>query len=318
MNTPLRFDEQVAVVTGAGSGIGEAIALQLASRGARVVVNDIGSDPDATGKSVRRADRVVDAIIRAGGTALPDHHAIGSHGAARAIVAATLERFGRIDILVNSAGISLTGKITSHDDAALDRVIEVDLLGAYAMVRAVWPVMERQRHGRILSMSSNAALGIGLNAPYGIAKAGLLGLTLDAAQEGRALGILVNALMPLAYTRMAEGIPDAEFLAWLKSNLKVEHVAEAALYFLHPSSPVTGRIFSTGGGYISSIGFVKGSGLVRRDLKAEDVRDNIDTILQFEPVKVMTEQSEEMKDYFSVFPWTGSAPMEHLPLDEQD
>ncbi len=310
----LRFDQRVAIVTGAGSGIGREVALCLACRGAKVVVNDIGDALDAFGAPVKCAQLVVDEIVRGGGTAIPNLQAIGSHDAAREVVAAAVQAFGRIDILVNSAGISLTGGITDHSDAALDRVIDVDLHGAYSMIRAAWPVMERQRHGRILSMSSNAALGIGMNAPYAIAKSGLLGLTLDSAREGAESGILVNAFMPLAYTKMAEGIPDSEFLSWLRENFPASRIAEAAAYFLHPECQVSGRIFSTGGGYIASIAFLKGHGYFDRDLKAEGVRDRIVQILSVEQGKVLLEQSDEMKDYFRMFPWTGRAGMESLKL----
>ncbi len=312
----MRFDDQVAIVTGAGSGIGREVALCLARRGATVVVNDIGDAPDASGQSARSAQRVVDEIELGGGRAIADFHAIGTHDSARQIVAAAIEAFRRIDIVVNSAGISLTGGITAHSDAALDHVIDVDLHGAYAMIRAAWPTMERQRHGRILSMSSNAAFGIGMNAPYAIAKAGLLGLTLDSAREGAASGIFVNAFMPLAYTRMAEGIPDAEFLTWLRENFPASRIAEAAAYFLHADCQVNGRIFSTGGGYISSVAFLKGRGFVDRDLKAEGVRDSIAQILSVEHGTELFEQSDEMKDYFRVFPWTGRAGMESLKLKD--
>jgi NAD(P)-dependent dehydrogenase (short-subunit alcohol dehydrogenase family) len=310
----LTFEGRVAIVTGAGSGIGRAVALCLARRGARLLVNDIGEDLDPSGRTAKRAQRVADEIALAGGVAVASQVPIGTHDAARAIVADAVRSFGRIDMLVNSAGVSLTGSITDHADEALNQVIEVDLLGAYAMVRAVWPVMERQRSGSILSMSSNAALGIGMNAPYAIAKAGLLGLTLDAAQEGAACGIRVNAFMPLAYTRMAEGIPDAQFLDWLRTNFPPTIVAEAAACFLHPQCDTSGRIFSIGGGYIASIAFLKGQGFVAAGLTAEAVRDNLAQIVGLQDGTPLVVQSDEMKDYFKAFPWTGRAGMDHLDL----
>ena len=280
----------------------------------RILANDIGDAHDVAGTPVKTAQLITDEIVSSGGMAVANLQPVGSHEAAREIAGAALRAYGRIDILVNSAGVALTGKITAHADEALDGVIDVDLHGAYAMIRAVWPVMERQRHGRILSMSSNAAMGIGLNVPYAIAKAGLLGLTLDAAREGEESGILVNALMPLAYTKMAEGIPDVEFLSWLRENFPASAVAETAAYFLHSDCPVNGRIFSTGGGYVSTIAFVKGPGFFDRNVQAESVRDNIEQILGIDNGKVLLKQGDEMQDYFGKFPWTGRAGMDSLKL----
>jgi NAD(P)-dependent dehydrogenase (short-subunit alcohol dehydrogenase family) len=277
----IRFDGQVAVVTGAGGGIGRAIALELAARGAQLLVNDYGgdtlghADESANGRSTT-ADAVAQEIVAAGGRAISNGIAVGTAQAARAIIDATLNAFGRIDILVNNAGVALPGPITKFSDAEVENLFRINLLGPHALLRAAWPHMVAQGYGRILNITSNAALGIGNNAPYGASKAGLIGLTLDAALEGKADNIRVNAFMPTAFTRLIEQIPDPTFVAWMRDNFSATAIAQTAAYFLSSQCGITGHVYTSGGGRVSRLAFAEGTGFVDKHITAETLRDNID------------------------------------------
>ena len=297
----INFDGQAAIVTGAGSGIGRAIAMELAQRGARVLVNDYGGDTYGKGGSSQRAEAVTAEIRSAGGVAAANSIAVGTADSARAIAAAALSAFGRIDILVNNAGITLPGPIAESSDDSVDNHFSVNLLGPYALVRAVWPHMRHQGYGRILNTTSNAALGIGYNAPYGTTKAGLIGLTLDAALEGKSLGIFVNGFMPVAGTRMIDQIPDSRFVDWMRSNFPPASVAAAMVYFLSKESAITGHILSTGGGRLARLAFTEGRGIVDRQISAERLRPRIDEALSLAGATALLSQADEMACYFAEF-----------------
>jgi NAD(P)-dependent dehydrogenase (short-subunit alcohol dehydrogenase family) len=178
MSGIIDFNGRVAIVTGAASGIGRAIALGLAARGARVLANDLSA-----------ADEVTLAIRTAGGEATADTTPVGGFDAARGIAAHALAPYGRIDMLVNSAGTSAPGAFTEIDEHAMLRVLQVNLIGALALSQAVWPSMQAAAYGRILNIASNAALGMGRSAAYAASKGGLISLTKDNAREGAAFGI---------------------------------------------------------------------------------------------------------------------------------
>jgi NAD(P)-dependent dehydrogenase (short-subunit alcohol dehydrogenase family) len=306
----IRFDGQVAIVTGAGGGIGRAIALELAARGAQVLVNDYGGDTvgrasQSAPGGASMADAVAQEIVAAGGRAIGNAIPVGTAEAARAIVDATLKAFSRIDMLVNNAGVALPGPITKFSDAEVENLFRINLLGPHALLRAVWPHMVAQGYGRILNITSNAALGIGNNAPYGASKAGLIGLTLDAALEGKANGILVNACMPTALTRLIEQIPDPAFVAWMRDNFPAAAVAQTAAYFLSRQCGITGQVHTSGGGRVSRLAFAEGTGFVDRHITAETLRDNIDAALSLQNVDIREYQQELAAAYLQEFPWTG-------------
>ena len=310
----IRFDGQVAVITGAARGIGRAIAEELSRRGAAILVNDLGSDPRGTGASGAPAEEAAAAIRAAGGSAQADTTPVGTANDARAIVQHALDCFGRIDILVNNAGIAMPGSFTEATDDELERGLRTNLLGPYALMRAAWEPMRQQRCGRVLNVSSNAALGIGRNAMYATSKAGLLGLTLDAAAEGQADGILVNAMMPAAHTRLIDGIPDPGFVAWFRRNLPAAKVAASIVYFLSRESQVTGRIFSTGGGRLARVVFAENPGVLDATA-AEAVRSLQTAVLDVARVRPVESSADELGLYTAAFPYDAHGGVPALDPD---
>jgi NAD(P)-dependent dehydrogenase (short-subunit alcohol dehydrogenase family) len=304
MTHTIRFDGQVAIVTGAAGGLGRSIARELARRGAAVLVNDYGGDVQGHGAQPARAEEAAAAIRAEGGRAVGDGTAVGTPAAARTIVAHALEAFGRIDVLVNNAGIAQPLPIDETSDEQLELELRTNLLGPYALMRAAWPVMRKQGYGRILNVSSNASLGIGNNTSYATAKAGLIGLTLDAASEGKPLGIFVNAIMPVAHTRMIEGIPDPHFVAWFRKYMAPEKIAAPLAWFLSRESQVTGRILSVGGGRVARVVFAENAGIIGVS-DAETAKARLDEALDVTKIRALESSFEELSLYSKEFPFEG-------------
>jgi NAD(P)-dependent dehydrogenase (short-subunit alcohol dehydrogenase family) len=294
---PIRFDGEVAIVTGAGGGMGRAYAIELARRGAKVLVNDYGGDMFGQGASAGPAETVAAEIRAAGGVAIANGDAVGSADAARAIVAAALDAYGRIDILINNAGVSAPGPIDGSTDDKVEAVLATNLLGPIHLTRAVWPAMTAQGHGRILNISSNACLGKGRSAPYAASKAGLLGLTMDTAFEGAGLGIKANALMPTAYSRMIDAVPDKAFVAWMREHMPAERVVAAAIYLVSRRSTVTGRIFSVGGGRLARLAFMASPGLFDAALTAEAVENGIEAAMAMDGAVLVESHADDVALY---------------------
>ena len=238
----IRFDGQVAIVTGAGGGLGRQHALALAARGAKVVVNDFGRA--AEGQTMTAAEAVVREIEAAGGTAVVNAASVTDEAGVAAMVAETMARWGRIDILVNNAGILRDKTFAKMDLADFRLVLDVHLMGAVNCTHAVWPVMRAQKYGRIVMTTSSTGLyGNFGQANYGAAKLAQVGLMQTLAIEGAKHNIHVNALAPTAATRMTEGLMPEEVLA----ALKPEAVVPAMLVLAHESAP-TRTILCAGAG----------------------------------------------------------------------
>ncbi len=243
---PIRFDGRVAIVTGAGGGLGREYARQLASRGAKVVVNDLGGARDGSGGSLSAAQTVVDEILAAGGEAMANGANVTDAAAVDAMVAEVTAKWGRVDILINNAGILRDKSFSkmSLDDFRL--LVEVHLIGSAVCTKAVWDAMKAQTYGRILMTSSSSGLyGNFGQANYGAAKAGLMGLTKTLHLEGAKFNVRVNTLAPLAATRMTEDLMPPELLA----KLGPETVAPAALYLVSENAPSNVILNAGGGGF---------------------------------------------------------------------
>lgn len=206
-HTTMSVENRVAIVTGGGQGLGRLYALSLASRGAKVVVNDYGGGLDGKAGQSTRAQDVVDEIVAAGGTAVADHHDVSDRKGAKEIVETAVKAFGTVHILINNAGI--TGKICPHDDVDADafmRVIEISTLGTTLVTSAAYRVMSKQRFGRIVNVSSNAIYGFGAggDCAYGASKGATFAITRELGRWSERDGIKINAIMPSAATRMTE------------------------------------------------------------------------------------------------------------------
>jgi NAD(P)-dependent dehydrogenase (short-subunit alcohol dehydrogenase family) len=250
-----RFDGRVAIVTGAGSnpGLGRSYALLLASRGAKVVVNDLGVGPDGRGQIGPGAEAVVDEIRSAGGEAVADFHSVAERDSARAIVATALDTWGRIDIVINNAGIAPFAtfeEITDHD---IERVIGVHLMGHIWMCRAAWPHMSAQNYGRLVNVSSGVALmGMPTQSIYSAAKLGIIGLTRSLAAEGAKQGIRANAIAPFADTVALRTMLAPEFSERNQAaGLTPDVVAPVAVWLAHEKCTISGKVIDAAGGSVS-------------------------------------------------------------------
>jgi len=256
----INFEGRVAVVTGAGAGVGRAHALLLASRGAKVVVNDLGGDrAGREGGSGRAADAVVEEIRKAGGVAAASYDSVADGDGAAAIVGRALEHFGKIDILVNNAGILRDvsfAKLTPQDWEA---VRQVHLDGTLNVTRAAWPHLREAQYGRVINTTSASGLyGNFGQANYSAAKLGIVGLTRTLAVEGASKNITVNVIAPAAASRLTEDILTPE----LMDQLRPEYVAPVVAYLASEGCTDTGLIFAVGGGYVSRVAIVEAEGVV--------------------------------------------------------
>ena len=238
----IRFDGQVAIVTGAGGGLGRQHALALAARGAKVVVNDFGRA--AEGQALTAAEAVVREIEAAGGTALARGASVTDEAGVAAMVADTMQRWGRIDILVNNAGILRDKSFAKMDLADFRLLLDVHLMGAVICTHAVWPIMRAQKYGRVVMTTSSSGLyGNFGQSNYGAAKMALVGLMQTLSLEGAKDGIRVNCLAPTAATRMTEGLLPAAVL----ERLTPESVTPGLLHLVSQDAP-TRAILCAGAG----------------------------------------------------------------------
>lgn len=254
------LQQKVAIVTGAGHGIGRATALLLAKEGARVVVNDVGGARDGTGSDQSAADHVVSEIRAAGGEAIASHDSVASREGARAIVQTALAAFGGLDVLINNAGIVRDKTLLKMDQTMWDSVIAVHLSGTFFCLQAAAEVMkDRNTRGSIINTTSvSGLLGNFGQANYSAAKAGIYGLTRTASIELQRYGIRVNAVAPIAKTRMTEDLPMFEKI---ESTLTPEHVAPAHLYLASElSQDVSGVVLAVAGARISVYKVVESAG----------------------------------------------------------
>ncbi|MEU7696371.1 MULTISPECIES: SDR family oxidoreductase [Microbispora] len=276
----LRFDGRVAIVTGAGHGLGRSHALLLGSRGAKVVVNDLGGALDGTGASSGPAAEVAELIVKNGGEAVASTDNVATPEGAEAIVRTALDAFGRVDILVNNAGILRDrsfGKMTVEE---FDAVIAVHVRGSFLVSRAAFPHMKEQAYGRIVNTSSPAGLfGNFGQANYSTAKMGLVGLTKTLGIEGARANIRANAIAPVAWTRMTETLLPAEF----ESKFTPERVSPLVAYLAHESCVTTGEVFSVGAGRIARVFVAEGPGWRTDDLTVEAIRDNWEAVMAEQP-----------------------------------
>lgn len=314
MTSELRFDNQVAVITGAGGGLGKQYALLLASRGARIVVNDLGGSVTGDGTDGEAANAAAAEIRDLGGEAVADSHSVTSPEGGQAIVDTALNAWGRVDIVINNAGIVGDAPFEDMTAERLEPLLDVHLKGAFYVTRPAWKVMRERGYGRILNTCSAAGiLGAAGMSNYGSAKTGLIGLTRVLAAEGADHNIKVNAVVPIAYTRMlahsldGAAPPDDPAVQAVLDDLVSQYlqkldpalVAPVAAFLTHRDCPVSGEIYTVGAGHVSRFFIGRTKGFYRPGLSIEDVRDHLAEIRDEAGYTVPGGTADEMSELFA-------------------
>ncbi len=289
----ITFDQKVAIVTGAGGGLGRSYALEFARRGARVVVNDLGGAIDGTGGSNRPADLVVREITDRGGEAVANYDSVATPESGAAIVQTALDAYGTVDVVINNAGILRDRSFGNLTIEELQAVMEVHLLGAFYVSLPAFPVMKEAGYGRFVFTSSNAGIfGNFGQTNYGAAKAGLVGFSNVLAIEGAKYNIKSNVIAPVARTRLTE-----ELLGPLTELLDPDQVTPMVVYLCSEANQFTHEIFTAGGGRYGRIfvgtnqGWFSGMKVVP---SVEEVRDHLDEIRDITEYEIPMSSTEEI------------------------
>ncbi|MEM7350263.1 MAG: SDR family NAD(P)-dependent oxidoreductase [Acidobacteriota bacterium] len=295
----IRFDDRVAIVTGAGQGLGRCYALDLASRGAKVIVNDLGGNLAGSGSDASLAQKVVDEIRAAGGEATANGDSVSDREGAARIVDAALDTYGRLDVLINNAGILRDKMFTRMALDDFDAVVDVHLLGAAYVTRAAFPAMRKQGYGRIVMTTSAAGLYGNLGqSNYAAAKLGVVGLMNSLKIEGKKSNIKVNTVAPVADTRMgAKVFPD-----FFKQMIRPEYVAAAVAYLASEGCTVSGDILVTAAGYFAKVQLVEGEGLAfapDEQVTAETVAERYGEIADMSQAQPHETAMDAMKSLFA-------------------
>ncbi len=270
----LRFDDRVAVVTGAGRGLGRAYALLLASRGARVVVSDTGGTISGENPDASVAEAVAKENTTSGGEAVACTESVATAEGGQAIIAAALDRYGRVDILIHNAGNNRYAPLTEMTYEDFDAVLDVHLRGAFHVVRPAFPLMCRAGYGRVVLTSSIGGLyGSRHVANYAAAKAGMIGLSNVVAIEGAGHGVRCNVIVPAALTRLAEGLDTSAY-----PPMEPDLAAPAAAWLAHESCPLSGEMLVSIAGRVARAFVAETPGVYRQAWTIEQVGEQIDAI----------------------------------------
>jgi NAD(P)-dependent dehydrogenase (short-subunit alcohol dehydrogenase family) len=282
MADEIKFDDRVAVITGAGGGLGRAHALLLASRGAKVVVNDLGGAMDGTGSDATPAQKVCDEIKAQGGEAVPNYDSVSEWDSAQKIIQTAIDSFGKIDILINNAGILRDKSLMKMEIADWDLIIAVHLSGTFFCTKAAFPYMREAGYGRILSTSSAAGVyGNFGQVNYGAAKMGIAGMMNSVKLEGAKYDIKANTLVPVAGTRLTATVLPPQVV----EKLKPEFVSPVAAYLCSETCELSGQVMVAGAGYFSRAAVVEGPGVFFDDAEAvtpDDIAARISEITSLE------------------------------------
>lgn len=281
MSTWISLTGKVVVVTGAGRGLGRAYARALAERGAQVVVNDLGTDLRGTGSDPGPAAEIVAEILAAGGSAVADGNDIATPSGARAVIERARAEFGRVDVLVNNAGVHLDRPFTATTVDQFESLWRVHVAGSIHMTQAVWPLMVEQGGGRVVMTESAAGLfGVPGQSAYSAAKGAVHGLMRALAGEGAAHGIVVNSIAPGGYSRMVEaGVEDASMREQMQMTMPPELVAPVIVWMASDLCVESGQVFSAWGGRVSRVVLGGGEGLLDRQITPESVAAGRDAIM---------------------------------------
>jgi NAD(P)-dependent dehydrogenase (short-subunit alcohol dehydrogenase family) len=283
----LRFDGKVVLVTGAGRGAGRSHALSLAARGAKVVVADLGAAMDGSGHADGPADAVVNEIKIAGGEAVACYESVAEEKGAALMIQTALDSFGRLDAVINNAGIAAPQLFENHAVDDFQRMLDVHYLGTVFVSRAAWLHFTKNGGGRIVNTISEGAMGIlDMQTAYGGAKGGVIGLTLALAAEGKKHGICANGFAPRVASRMSS--PEVlshvnqrppETFSKVSAMFPPELCSPGAVYLAHESCPLNGVMLVCGGGQVMRVAFMQNSGFKSSTLTVEDIAENLDKIV---------------------------------------
>jgi NAD(P)-dependent dehydrogenase (short-subunit alcohol dehydrogenase family) len=294
----IRFDNQVAIVTGAGGGIGKEHALELARRGAKVVVNDLGGSVDGSGTS-DAADAVVELIKSEGGEAMSNGASVTDLSAIQNMVKDVMDKWGRIDILVNNAGILRDKSFHNVTMEDFNLVMDVHFQGTLNCTHTIYPIMRDQGYGRIIfTSSSSGVFGNFGQSNYGAAKMAMVGLMNTLKIEGQKYNVFSNSITPVAYTRMTEGLIPEDF----GKNLQPEYITPAVIYLSSDQAP-NGAIMAAGAGVFSRIVIQESMGVslgTGEDMTAENIAANWDGISDMTDARVLQNGGEQTLKFFEL------------------
>ncbi len=290
------YDGKVAIITGAGGGLGREHALELARRGARIVVNDLGGSVSGEGGDAGPAQRVADEVNGLGGEAVASTDSVATPEGGEAIVKTAVDAFGTVDIVINNAGILRDKTFHNMTAELVEPVVQVHLLGAFYVTRPAWVIMRDKGYGRVVNTSSNSGiLGNFGQSNYGAAKMGLVGFTRVLANEGRKYNIGVNAIAPVAKTRMTE-----ELLGAVGDMLDPATITPVVAWLASQDCDVTGEVYSVAGGLVSRFFIGLTPGYFKSDLTVEDVRDHWSEIRDTDGYLIPDGPNDELKKIFEV------------------
>lgn len=309
----LRFDGRVAIVTGAGRGLGRAYAQLLASRGARVIVNDLGTGRDGVGSDEEPARAVVEEIRSQGGEAAASFANIADAAQARTVIEEALGAFGRVDIVINNAGILHTAPFAETTPADLERMLAVHMVGSFNVTQAAWPHLVAAGYGRVLMTATNAVFGRSELTAYASSKGAVLVLARCLAAAGAPHGIAVNVLAPGAQSRMGGGVSaaaraateivgdDPAHIAALQTPKPPELVAPAVAFLVHEECLSSGEFYCATAGKVTRLFFGETQGYLNRELTPEDVRDNWERINDPEDFQLVGDAISRTARFFASF-----------------
>jgi len=294
----LDYNGKVVIVTGAGGGLGRCHALEFARRGAKVVVNDLGGAVDGSGGSSEAADKVVEEIKAAGGEAMSNGSSVTDDAGVANMVQQTMDVYGRIDVLVNNAGVLRDKSFAKMEIADFDFVVDVHLFGTMKPTKAVWPIMKEQGYGRIMVTSSSSGLyGNFGQSNYGAAKLGVVGFINTLKLEGQKDNIHINALAPVAWTRMTSNLMPPE----MEEALAPEQVTPAVVFMCSEQAP-TGKIICAGAGAYAAAQIVETRGMYLGSAPtAEDVAENWEQISKLDDqAEALFQGGEQTRRFFEL------------------
>ena len=284
----LRFDGRSVIVTGAGRGFGRAHAMTLASRGAKIVVADYGVDVDGAGSSPEPAQLVAKEIEAAGGVAVPCFASVTDEDGANSMVRTALDAFGRLDVVVNNAGICDPHLFEDMTVERFRRMVDFHYLGTVLVTRAAWPHLLAAPHGRVVNTASEAILGnVPKSTAYSAAKGAVFSFTRALALDARRCDIRVNAVAPRGITRMSEppmlarvfDQPEEAFVNPFYESLQPEGVSPAVVYLAHESCTLNGEVLICGGGRALRLAAIESKGITREKLTPEDIAENLEQVM---------------------------------------